>query len=93
MDREAYVEKLKAQIDQWNHEIDKMQASARAAQDDARRQYEAQLAQMRTERDKAEAKMREARAASEKAWQDMSAGMVAAWESIGEGFRNAMKRF
>ena len=31
IDRDAYVEKMKANIDKWNSEIDKLQASAKEA--------------------------------------------------------------
>ena len=59
IDRDAYVEKVKANIDQWNAEIDKLQANAREAQADAKIQYEKQLADMRKQRDEALEKMKE----------------------------------
>ena len=78
IDRDAYVEKAKANIDKWNAEIDKMQANAKEAQADAKIKYEKQLAEMRKQRDEAEAKMKEAQQASDAAWdhaQRLRAGM------------------
>jgi hypothetical protein len=93
IDRDAYVEKAKANIDKWNAEIDKMQANAKEAQADAKIKYEKQLAEMRKQRDEAEAKMKEAQQASDAAWGDMRKGFETAWDSLSESFQSAMKRF
>jgi len=42
MDRDAYIEKMKAKIDEWNAEISKQEAKARAAQADMKLKYEDQ---------------------------------------------------
>ncbi len=41
--KDAYVEKTKAQIDEWNAEIDKLQAVMRKADADAKIKYEKQI--------------------------------------------------
>ena len=87
------ADKIKAQLDAWNAQIDKMQAEAKKAPADSRIRYEEQIKEMRQRRDEAEDKMREARAASENAWDDMSNSFVDAWKIINEGFQNATKRF
>ncbi len=92
-DRDAYVEKMKANIDEWNAEIDKLQASAKEAQADAKIEYEKQLAVLRKQRDEGQAKMKEAHQASDDAWDDMSKGFQAAWDNISNSFQSAMKRF
>lgn len=92
-DRDAYVEKMKGVIDGWNAEIDKLQASAREAQADAKIAYEKQLAELRHQRDEGHAKMKEALQASDDAWDDMSKGFQAAWDSISDSFQSAMKKF
>ena len=49
--RDAYVEKIKAQIDQWNAEINKFQAQARQAAADVKIEYEVQVADLKGRRD------------------------------------------
>lgn len=91
--RDAYVEKLKAQIDSWNSDIEKMRAKAREASADAQVKYNEQIEEMKSQRDAAEAKMKEARESSEEAWSDMRAGFESAWSSMSDSFSKAMKRF
>ncbi|MEX0958510.1 MAG: hypothetical protein WDZ63_04430 [Burkholderiales bacterium] len=92
-DRDAYIEKVKAKIDQWNADIDKLQAKAKEVDADARIKYDEQIAELKKQRDEAEAKMKEARAASEEAWADLRAGFESAWDSVSNAFSTAMKRF
>ena len=73
-DRSAYVDKMKAKVDEWSADIEKMQAKAKGAQADARIEYGKQLDEMRKMRDEAQAKMKEAQHASDDAWDDMSKG-------------------
>jgi predicted nucleic acid-binding Zn-ribbon protein len=93
MDRQAYLDKIKAQMEIWNAQIDQMQAEAKKAEADMRIRYEEQIKEMRQRRDEAEEKMVEARTASEKAWDDMSKGFADAWKMIHQGFENASKRY
>ena len=93
MDRDEFVEKMKAKLDEWNAEIDKLQAQARAAEAENKANYEKQLAEMRKHRDQAQAKMKEAQSASDAAWDDMRKGMENAWENISSSFRKAWSRF
>ncbi len=92
-EREHYVEMAKARLDQWNAEIDKLQAKANEAEAAAKIEYKKQLAEMRAQRDKAEQQMKEMQEASNKAWTDMKSGFDNAWDSIAESFDRAMSRF
>lgn len=38
--RDAYIEKMKAQLDDWNAEIEKFQAGADQAQEEVRRRFQ-----------------------------------------------------
>lgn len=92
-DRDVYVEKMKAKLDEWNADIDKLQAQAKIAEADARADYDKQLEEMRKQRNEAQAKLKEAQKASDAAWDDMRKGMETAWESISSSFQSAMSRF
>lgn len=91
--RDAYVEKMKAKIDEWNADIEKMEAKARGAEADAKIKYSEQLTAMRQHRDEARARMRELQVASEDAWERIRDGMESAWASMSKGFRDAADRF
>jgi hypothetical protein len=92
-EREQYIEKVKAQLDQWNAEIDKLQAKADEAEADAKIEYEKQINELRAQRDEAEAKAKELQETSNDAWADMKAGFDRAWDSLSNAFANAMSRF
>lgn len=92
-DRDIYVEKAKAQLEQWNAEIDKLQAKAREANADAQKTYEDQIAEMKKNRDQMEEKLREMRSATEESWKDMQSGFEAAWKSMQDSVEKAMSRF
>ncbi|MGL4414641.1 MAG: hypothetical protein EA338_04615 [Roseinatronobacter sp.] len=92
MDRDTYVEKMKAKIDEWNAEISKQEAKARVAQADMKLKYEDQVTEMKAQRDAFEAKLREARESNEKAWDDMRDGFEKAWHDMARAFDSAMKR-
>ena len=49
--RDAYVQKLKAQIDDWNSDITKLEAKVGQASADMRIKYEQSLDSLRAERD------------------------------------------
>jgi len=92
-EKEQYIEKAKAKLDQWNAEIDRVQAKAKAAEADAKIEYQKQLEEMRVKRDEAEARLKELRDASDDAWTDMKAGFDRAWDSLSSAFDTAMARF
>ena len=93
-EREAYIRrKAKARIDQWNADIDKMQAKVHEAEADAKIEYEKQLDEMRAQRDEAEAKIKEIADSGDDAWDDMKAGFDKAWDSMSEAFNSAKSRF
>ena len=91
--RDEYVEKIKAKLDQWNAEIDKMQAKAREADADEKIERQKQVDEMRRQRDDAEVRLKELQEASDDAWTDMKSGFDRAWTSLSTAFENAMSRF
>ncbi len=92
-DRDAYVDKMKAKLDEWNAEIGKMEAKSRQAEADMRLKYDEQLKKLRARRDEAEAQLKELQKASEDSWHRMRKGMDEAWDDMSRAFREAMERF
>jgi predicted nucleic acid-binding Zn-ribbon protein len=91
-ERDAYIKKLEAQLEQWDADIDKLQAKAKKAGTDAQLGFKKQLSELRAKRKEAMEKMDEMRQASEGAWHDMKSGMEQAWSRFHDAFNKALKR-
>jgi hypothetical protein len=91
--RSEYVEKLKAQLDQWNAEVAKWEVKAKEAQAGARVEYEKQLPELRRRRDEALEQMRRVQAASGDAWLELVRGADDAWARMREAFEKARSHF
>jgi len=93
MNRDAYVKKLKDQIDQWNAESKKWEAKAKEAQATMKGEYEKQLSTLHSRRDEAMYQMKLLQGASTDAWQDMMKGTDQALKSMQEAFNRARSHF
>lgn len=91
--RDAYVDKVKATIDEWNAEIDRLEGRANEVEAATRLRYQEQIRELRRQRDEARSRLARAEAASEEAWEDMRSGFEEAWDRLTDGFRKAMRRF
>ena len=93
MNREEYVEKLKAQLDQWNAESAKWEEKARTAQADMKVEYQKQLEALHARREEALYQMKLLQGASTEAWKDMMTGADAAWKQMQDAFGKARSHF
>ncbi len=91
--RDAYFEKLQAQMDEWNAELQKLKAQAEKATADGKIEYYEQIEKLKVHQQRAQEKMAELRQASEYAWEDMRKGMESVWVSFGEAVKTATSRF
>ena len=91
--RDEYLNKLKAQLDQWNAEVSKWEARAKGAQADVRIEYDKQLETYRHHRDQALEHMRKVQAATGDAWIDLVRGADDAWAKMKEAFEKANSHF
>ncbi len=91
--RDEYLDKFKAKLDEWNADIDKLEARAREAQDDARAQYESQLQALRVMRDDALEQYNQVQSAAVDAWDAMAKGTEKAWQAWVDAFEDARSRF
>jgi uncharacterized protein YukE len=55
--RDAYVEKLKAQLDEWDAELDKLDATAVKAEGDAKIRYEEKIKELCQEHEEAQQRL------------------------------------
>ena len=91
--RDEYVDKLKAQLDQWNTEVAKWEAKAQKTQAGARAEYEKQLKEVRRQRDQALEQMKKVQAATGDAWVDLVRGADDAWAKMREALEKARSHF
>ncbi|AXY41947.1 coiled coil domain-containing protein [Halomonas alkalicola] len=91
--REAYEQKLRAKLDEWQAEIDKLRAKARGAEADARIEREKEAERLEAKREEMRHKLKELREAGDDAWDDLRDGAERAWKSFSDSFEKARDRF
>lgn len=91
--RDAYVQKLKARLDEWNAEIDRLAAKADQAEAESRIEYENRMEDLRAKRKDVEDKMTELQQAGESAWKDLKQGLENSWEILKRSFARAKSEF
>lgn len=91
--RDAYVERLQAQMDEWSAELHKLKARADRATAESKIDYYEQIEKLKQKQQHAQEKLAELRQAGEHAWEDMKKGLESAWASFGEALKSAGSRF
>ena len=90
--QDDFVATAKAQLDNWNAEIKKMQASMQKMQEDGADQMKSHLAAMEEQRAAAQAKLEKLGRSNVSAMQDMQSAFQDAWKSIEKGMEDARKK-
>ena len=91
--KQAYEQKVQAQLDAWSAEMDKLKAKARQADADAQLELNDEIEKLQAKRQVAEQKFEELKAAGDDAWDDMKQGIDSAASALGSSLRSAMGRF
>ncbi len=92
-DRDEYVQKLKAQIDEWNAEAARWEERARQAQGGIKTEYERQLETFREKSKQATAELARLQHASADAWLEMMRAADASMKGMQEAFDRARRSF
>jgi len=91
--KDVYIEKLKAQLDEWSADISKLEEKALKAEADLRVKYDQELQELKAKKQEAKLKLAELIDSSEEAWQELKLGGEEAWEVIRKAFEEARKKF
>ena len=91
--KDAYIQKIEAQLEEWKSEIDKIKAKADKADADAKLEYYEQIEKLRTKQQAAQEKFTQLKNAGEDAWEDLKAGLELAGVSLAEALKSASSRF
>ena len=92
-DKDAYVQKLHAKLDEWNAEIDKLKARADKAEAETRLEYQKEIEDLQKRGKEVEEKLAEVRQTGEGAWEDLKSGIQNTWDSMEEALKSARSRF
>ncbi len=91
--KEAYEQKLQAQLDEWTADIDKLKAKADQAEAGAKIDYDKQIEELRSMKDASKEKLEELKNAGDDAWEDLKTGIDSAWDTMGNAIKSATSKF
>lgn len=85
--RDEYTAKIKAQLDEWNLQMDDLSAKAKEVKADARENYKAEMAKLREQSKLARAKYEELKDAGEDKWDKAVAEMEKIRDAVVHSFK------
>jgi hypothetical protein len=91
--KEAYQQKLAAQLKEWDAKLDQLSAKAQKATAEARIKYENELEVLKGKRAAAHKKFEELGKRSENAWEDMKGGVENVWDEMNKAIEKLTARF
>lgn len=87
--RDEYIAKMKLQLDELDAKMDKLEAKATEAKEDARAKYREEVAKLRQQSKLAKGKLEELKASGEDKWE----AMVTEMEKIRDAFIHSFRYF
>ena len=91
--KELFEKKMRARLDEWSAEIDRLEARAEQADADVRMALKQEIDAAAARRDVVRTKLEEFASAGDDAWEDLKTGMEHAWSSLESAMRAARSRF
>lgn len=91
--KEAYQEKMNAQLGEWQSKIDQLKARADKAKAEQKLKYYEEIESLRTKQQHAYEKLDELKLASESTWEELKTGVDLAWHDLHGAFERARKKF
>jgi chromosome segregation ATPase len=91
--RPAYIDKLSAQLKEWDAEIAKLEAKAQKAQADSRIEYNQRIWELQNKKKAAQTKLEEVKRAGDEAWQELKAGTDEVFDDMRKTFDSVLSKF
>jgi uncharacterized phage infection (PIP) family protein YhgE len=91
-ERQAYVEKMDAQLKQWKAKADKLRAQAQESTADVKLQYARQLAELETKIDAAIDVLNKLRNDQTAPWAELKAGFEQAFNTVKDAADRAFQK-
>lgn len=92
-EKKSYLQKLAAQLQDWDSELDQLKLKAEQAKSGAKAEIEEQITELRAKKDAAMVKFNQLQEASDEAWDDIKAGAEKSWAELKGAFKNAFSKF
>ncbi len=92
-EKELYQQKMKAELDLWKAEIDKLKAKAAGANADAQLKLNKQIKSLQSEIKEGKVKLSALAEATDDAWHSMKEGVESAWSSLTTAVGDAVEKF
>lgn len=92
-EKEIYQQKLKAKLDEWRSDIDKMRAKASGASADVKLEMNKKADELETKIEEGKSKLTELANASDDKWESMKDDLESKWESLKSSFSDAASKF
>lgn len=83
--RDAYIEKLKTMLNEWNTEIDRLSAKEDKSGPNAKTEYHRKLDELREKRDEILSRIDAMHKAGDDAWEDLKFDLESSWEFLRSG--------
>jgi len=91
--RDEYVRKMQAKLEEWNAEIDRLTARAGEVKADVKNEFNGQVESLKAKQTVARQKIEELQQAGDSAWGDLKSGIELAWSAMEEAIDSARSRF
>jgi uncharacterized coiled-coil DUF342 family protein len=88
--RTEYVEKLSAQMVEWDTQIDRLKEKAESAAPELKFEYSKTISALQLKRDEAAEKLQGISVAGDDDWEDMKAGAEQIWAEVKTMFRQGI---
>ena len=92
-DRQAFQQKMEAQLKEWSANIEVLQAKAEKASADAKIKHQQQIANLQERKEAAQKKLAELKSASDGAWENLKNGVEKAWAEFKNSVDDAVSQF
>ena len=91
--KQAYEEKLEAQLREWQAKIDQLKARADRAEAEKKIDYQQEIDSLQARQQALQEKLEELRGAGEDAWEEVKAGAELAWRDLEQAVNRAFDHF
>ncbi|MGB5300373.1 MAG: hypothetical protein WBN48_16765 [Thiogranum sp.] len=92
-DKEVYLQKMRAQLDEWKADVYKLKAKASSASADVRLERNRQIEVLEIKIEEGKTKLSELSRAGEDAWESLKEGVESAWDSLKSAVSDAAGKF
>jgi hypothetical protein len=90
--KDAYIAKMRARLDKWQAEIDKLEVKAAKAKGATRSKYRRQIKTLRSLQGEFEEKLEETRQSVSHAWEELKKGLENAWKALSQSIKSAKSK-